>query len=107
MTEAEMIALVQSLIGDDMAASVTTDVISVYLDLAAQKMLVRIYPFDATQTDIPTVYQTTQCELASRLILRRGAEGETAHNENGINRTYGSVDDEDILSRLTPYAKVM
>ena len=107
MTEAEMIAAVQNLIGADMAANMSVSAISLYLELAAQKMLVRIYPFDTTQTAIPAQYLPSQCELAARLILRRGAEGESQHNENGINRTYGSVDDEDILSRLTPYAKVM
>ncbi len=107
MTDQEMISTVQSLIGADEAARISEDAISVYLQLAAQKMLMRIYPFDSTQTLIPYEYLMTQCELASRLILRRGAEGETHHNENGINRSYGSVDDEDILSRLTPYAKVM
>lgn len=40
------------------------------------------------------------------MIARRGGEGEIAHNENGINRSYGTVNDEDILNRITPFVKV-
>jgi len=105
MTETEMILTVQSLLGNDTEA--TEEVVSLYLQMALQKMVDRLYPFDDTKTSIPERYQMTQCELAVRLFLRRGGEGEKAHNENGINRTYGSVDDEDILSRLTPFAKLI
>ena len=105
MTSEEKVAMVQTLVGDDAATSV---LVQVYLQLACNKMLERLYPYDATkeESDIPSRYDTIQCELASRLFLRRGGEGETSHEENGVNRTYDSVDDEDILSRLTPFAKV-
>ena len=105
MTSEEKVSMVQTLVGDDTA---TGELVQVYLQLACNKMLERLYPYDATKedSDIPSRYDTIQCELASRLFLRRGGEGETSHEENGVNRTYGSVDDEDILSRLTPFAKV-
>ena len=106
MTDAEKIAMVRNLA--DIDSSVEDAFVSVYLRLAYSKMLERLFPYDSTKTvsDIPSRYDETQCELAARLFLRRGGEGETNHEENGVNRTYGSVDDEDILSRLTPYAKV-
>jgi hypothetical protein len=100
MAVENMVTTTLALIGDPNA---TEDLVNIYLDIAARKMCDRLYPFDPTQTAIPEVYQMDQCELAARLYLRRGAEGEISHNENGINRTYGSVSDEDILSRLTPY----
>ena len=105
MTNAEKIAMVKTLIGE---SSLTDEEVSVYLQIAYSKMLERLYPYDTTKTgsDIPERYDTIQYELAVRLYLRKGGEGETSHEENGVNRTYGSVDDEDILSRLTPYAKV-
>ena len=83
------------------------DLITLYLDMAAQKMLARLYPFDPTKTalDIPPIYDMTQVELAARLYARAGAEGEISHNENGINRSYKTVDDEDILSRLVPFCR--
>ena len=106
MTDANKIAMVKTLCEDDPAA--TDEVVMVYLQLACSKMLERLYPFDTDkdESDIPSRYDTTQCELAARLFLRRGSEGEKNHEENGINRTYESVSDEDILNRLTPYVKV-
>ena len=104
MDEQTKVTTVQMLVGEDPTA--TNEVCSVYLSVAAEKMLRRLYPFDTTQTEVPAEYAMTQCELAARLIQRRGAEGEIAHHENGINRSYGSVNDEDILSRLTPYAQL-
>ncbi len=106
MTDAEKILMVKALVMNDSQA--TDAVCSVYLSLAASKMLERLYPYDTTKGagDLPGRYDTLQCELASRLFLRRGSEGESNHEENGVNRTYGTVDDEDILSRLTPFAKV-
>lgn len=106
MTNSEKIAMVKALIGDDPTA--TDDLIAVYLRLASNKMLERLYPYDSDkgESDIPERYDTIQCELSTRLFLRRGGEGEINHEENGVNRNWSSVDDEDILSRLTPFAKV-
>lgn len=107
MTDTEKLLLVRNQINED-STVVSDDVLTVYLLLACNKMLERLYPFDTDKdaSDLPSRYDVIQCELAARLYLRRGGEGETSHEENGVNRTYASVDDEDILSRLTPFAKV-
>ncbi len=106
MTEAEKIAMVKTLVEDDPGA--TDTVVPVYLTLACNAMLERLYPYDSDKdaTDLPTRYDTMQCELAARYYLRKGGQGEISHEENGVNRAYGSVDDEDILRRLTPFAKL-
>ena len=52
-------------------------------------------------------YEMLQVKLATRYFLRRGGEGEIRHSENGIDRTYGSVNDEDLLMEITPFAKVI
>ena len=106
MTESEKKNTVKVLVENDPSA--TDDVVSVYLRLAKNTMLERLYPFRAEEdgSELPVRYETLQCELAARYFLRRGSQGETNHEENGINRSYASVDDEDILRRLTPYAKV-
>lgn len=106
MTSADKIAMVKALVQNDPDATDTS--IPVYLQLALAKLLERLWPFDAgkSEEDVPARYDMIQCELAARLFLRRGGEGEKSHEENGVNRSYGSVDDEDILNRLTPYAKV-
>lgn len=99
-------AMVQTLVENDAQATAST--IAVYLDLAQNAMLERLFPYDASKTasDIPERYDTIQCELAARYFLRRGGQGEINHEENGVNRQYATVDDEDILKRLTAYAKV-
>jgi hypothetical protein len=106
MTDAEKITMVQVLCEND--AGATAETVPIYLSLACNAMLERLYPYDASKTasDIPERYDMIQCELAARYFLRRGGQGEINHEENGVNRQYGSVDDADILQRLTPFAKV-
>lgn len=104
MTDAQKIVMVRTLVESD--AEATDDVVTVYLNLANNAMLERLYPYDSDKDEIPSRYDTIQCELAARYFLRRGGQGEISHEENGVNRAYASVDDEDILKRLTPFAKV-
>lgn len=106
MTTEEKITRVQTLIGADETA--TDALIGVYLDEAKWAILNRRYPFGVPQTvtDIPTIYERIQCELAFRYFIRRGAEGEQIHNEDGVHRHYGSVNDEDLLMEVIQVAKV-
>ena len=106
MDGSAMTTMVRTLVEND--AEATDPIIAVYLNLACNAMLERLYPYDANKTsaDIPERYETIQCELAARYFLRRGGQGEINHEENGVNRQYASADDEDILRRLTPFAKV-
>lgn len=104
MTEDEKVQMVQQLITD---VAVTTALIQTYLAISANRILNRVWPFGGSPAEWPTQYDLVQVQLAVRMIARRGGEGETAHSENGVSRTYGSVDDEDILSQLVPYAGVV
>lgn len=107
MTNAEKIATVKTLVENDAAA--TDAVVTVYLKDAEAAILRRLYPWGipTTVTDVPSEYEMLQCKLAMRYFLKRGAEGEYIHDENGTNRHYGSVNDEDLLSEVVPYAKVI
>ena len=107
MTTDEKVMMVRSIVGEEPEPA-STELIELYLQLASGKMLERLWPFDTSkqESDIPQRYEVVQCELGARLYLRRGGEAEISHEENGVNRTYASVDDEDILSRLTPFVKV-
>lgn len=106
MTNEQKVTMVQTLVESDSDA--TPEVVAVYLNLASFAMLERLYPFDPDKaaTDLPSRYDTIQCELAARYFLRRGGQAEINHEENGINRQWATVDDDDILKRLTPFAKV-
>lgn len=84
------------------------DVLLTYLRLAGEKILMRLYPYDDTKRDVPRRYGMLQAEIACYLYNKKGAEGETNHNENGINRGYESADvPESMLKNVIPYAKVI
>lgn len=105
MTDSEKITMVQTLTGDSEA---TDALVSVYLDDAKSAILRRRYPFGMPEAaEIEPLYEMLQVKLAARYYLRRGGEGEMHHNENGIQRIYGSVNDEDLLMEVTPFAKVI
>lgn len=105
MTDSEKITMVQTLTGDSEA---TDALVGVYLDDAKSAILRRRYPFGMPEAaEIEPLYEMLQVKLAARYYLRRGGEGEIKHSENGIDRTYGSVNDEDLLMEVTPFAKVI
>ena len=105
MTNAEKIQIVQTYIGADIPA--TDAVISVYLDDAEAAILNRRYPFGIPDgANTPREYERLQCRLAARYFLRRGDEGEDVHNEDGVHRSYASVNDEDLLMEVIQVAKV-
>ena len=106
MTNNEMIALVTTLSGESDQATV-----SAFISMAGDAIKNRAFPF-ASDTElqnlsVPVRYQNLQVEIAVYLLDKRGAEGETAHNENGINRSYenGSIPDS-MLKRIIPFCGV-
>lgn len=103
MSDAEKIAIVQAMIGCDDPEPV----LFAYLSIAQEKILNRLYPFHEPEAIVPEKYQMLQCEIAVYL-LKRGAEGQTAHSENGISRSYGSADvPEELMGRVVPFVGVM
>lgn len=106
MSESEAIQIVQTLVENDPSA--TDALVGVYLQDAQAAILRRLYPFGVPSdvTAVPSIYELLWCKLAARYFLRRGAEGEIVHEENGINRQYQSVGDEDLLREVTPYVWV-
>lgn len=102
MLEAEKIAMVKALSGetDDSTASA-------YLALAGNKICRKAYPFDPTAQEVPEQYGYTQVEIAVYLLNKRGAEGETAHSENGISRSYEDGDiPASLMRQIVPMAGV-
>ena len=105
MTTSEKITMVKTLVND---STLTDDFVTVYLTKAESAIRNRMYPFNLPIGNdgqpitfvVPAKYEVLQCELACEYILKRGAEGETAHNENGINRTYDSATSESLLREV-------
>ena len=109
MTELEKLTLCRAMV-DQPAESEewSDDVLKSYLTIAGQKILNRAYPYDDTVTDVPRRYGYLQCEIATYLLNKRGAEGETSHSENGVSRTYAGADvPESMLSEVIPHCGVI
>ena len=79
-----------------------------YLTDAERAILNRLYPMDDTPHTVPVRYESRQVEIAAYLYNKRGAEGETSHDENGISRSYenGSIPTS-MLSDIIPYGSVL
>ena len=85
-------------------------ILEVYLELAAQKILNRMYPYtdDYEGLEVPDRYVAVQLKVANAMLNKRGAESEIQHIENGVHRNYGDADiPESMLSDIVPYAKVI
>lgn len=106
MTEAEKLAMLKVLLG--ITDNTQDATLTVYLTLAANKVLRKAYPYDGTKTEVPSQYADKQCEIAAYLFNKRGAEGETYHSENGINRAYENADiPKSMLASVIPHAEVI
>ncbi len=88
MSEEEKLVTLRAIVGGEDG----DEVLSVYLGLAARKILARAFPFDPSVQTVPAQYDTLQCEIAAYLLNKRGAEGQTTHTENGITRAYENAD---------------
>jgi hypothetical protein len=83
------------------------EVLTAYLELAAQKIIKKAFPFRTDVTTVPEEYSAHQIEIANYLLVKRGAEGEVSHGENGIVRTYESASVPDSMYKgIVPYAGV-
>lgn len=104
----DVLAITKSMLG----FSDTTeydDIINDYLLIAKQTILNRIYQYGyETTEEVPTYYEHIQCQIACYLFNKRGAEGETSHNENGITRGYADADvPSDLLKLVVPKVGVL
>lgn len=99
-----MLENLKLMLGNDIDEDTTDALLNLYLSIAEQKILDRLYPFANTEMTLPIRYQFKQVEIAQYLYLKRGAEGQTGHNENGISRTYENADvPESLMRGIVPY----
>lgn len=104
----EKLILLRTMVGQSDSENWTDEVLLAYLDIAGREIIRRVYPFRADATEVPDKYNTLQCEIATYLLNKRGAEGETSHSENGISRSYeNSGVPESMLKSVTPFCGVI
>ena len=103
MTDTEKLTMLKAMTGEK-----DESVLSTCLSIAGNKVLKRAYPFDNTVTVVPDRYAYNQVEIAAYLVNKRGAEGETAHSENGISRSYEDGDvPPTLLREIVPCASLI
>jgi hypothetical protein len=85
-------------------------ILEVYLELAGQKILNRMYPYKESYEglEVPDRYVAIQLKVANYMISKIGAEGEIQHIENGIHRNYGASDVPDpMLAEIVPFCQAI
>lgn len=104
MTNEEKVKALKAMVG----SSDSDEVLSTYLLLAGKKIIARAYPYDQTVTEVPVRYEYLQLEIAAYMLNKRGAEGQTAHSENGISRSYENADiPSSMLKAVTPHCGII
>lgn len=107
MTDVEKLSMLRVMVGQPNEGDWSDDVLTSYLKIAGRKIINRAYPYDDTVEEVPRRYGYLQCDIAAYLLNKRGAEGQTAHSENGVSRSYASADiPEAMLSEIVPYVGV-
>ena len=103
MTDEEKIARFEVLISPDTASR---ELIQNLLWQAEGIVLNRRYPFGSPEgATVTGAFEHIQMQIAVELFSKMGAEGQTGHNENGVNRTYEAADvSPSLLKRIVPVA---
>ena len=101
MTNEEKITSLEALISPDTA---NEDLLSKLIELSEGIVLNKRYPFGTPDGAIvPKQYEHIQLQIALELFSKRGAEGQTEHDENGISRKYEAADvSPSLLKRIIP-----
>lgn len=101
MTNTEKVQAVSLLIAPDTA---NTDLIELLIKQAEMIILNRRYPFGIPENAVvPANYEHIQIRIAVELYSKMGAEGQTSHKENGIERTWESPEvSPSLLKQIVP-----
>jgi hypothetical protein len=106
MNDTKRLSTLRAMIGD--SDNPTNETLTVYLSLAVNAVMNRLYPFGWEGKPLPSKYDYKACEIACYLYSKRGAEGQTGHSENGISRSYESASIPDsMLNEITPFVGVI
>lgn len=109
MTEQEKLDNLRAMCGMS-STEISDTTLTIYLGNAKNIILRKAFPLvaDFVRIALPVKYESLQVEIANELVLKRGAEGEVSHKENGVNRSYesGGVSSF-LLSQIVPCTRVI
>lgn len=77
-----------------------------FLSDAEEEIINRVYPYQRGEIiyTVPPRYTNKQIKIAAYIYSKIGAEGQTKHNENGINREWGSSNiPDDLIKDIVPF----
>ena len=104
MTHEEKLNALKSMVG----GTDPDEVVSTYLLLAGSKIIAKAYPYHQDEVEVPPRYEFLQLEIAAYMLNKRGAEGQTGHSENGVQRQYEDADiPASMLRTVTPFCGVI
>lgn len=99
MTEAEKLIVLRNMLAPDVD---TDEVLTQTLRSAESLVLNRMYPFGYKEPmAVPSRYEQIQLQLAVELYSKRGADGQTEHQENGTKRVW--PEKSRLLSMIMPH----
>jgi len=102
MTNDDKLAQMQRQLGSEEDSEILND----YLLQAKSLILNTRFPYGYDYgTEVEPKYEQLHIELAIVLFNERGAEGQSSHNENGVNRSWRTKGE--ILAEITPMAGVL
>ena len=101
MDYTEKLNRLEVLISPDTASN---DLLTYLLEQAEGIVLNKRYPFGPPEgATVEARYEHIQLQIAVELFTKMGAEGQTAHNENGVSRSYEAADvSPSLLKRIVP-----
>lgn len=89
-----------------MTGETNDDILETYLEMAKEEIIRRRYPFGGAPDEFPSEYKFKALNIATYLINKIGAEGETRHVVDGVTREYESAHvPPSMLSDIVPIAK--
>lgn len=107
MTTAEKLAMVKAMLG--ISGDTEDTLITTYLTSAEREIITWRYSYGQSLPDsVPVEYEMTQVHAVVAGYSQRGAENQTSHSENGINRSFSYADMVAyIRSNVIPLCKIM
>lgn len=98
MTDNEKLSRLAVLISPDTA---NESLLAYLLEQSEGIVLNKRYPFGVPEgATLSAIHEQIQMRIAVELFSKMGAEGQTAHDENGIKRTWEAGDVSPSLMRL-------
>lgn len=111
MTDAQKLTTLKVLLEDGSGYLPSDEVLNTYITLSGNEILNWMYHLvggvPASETDVPTKYETTQIYAIVAGWTHAGAEGQTVSIENGVHRHFVYEDMIGYIhNNVLPYARV-